>query len=61
MDPYILMDVILIVCRLAHCGWLLAYNANLSTPRNGWREERRGDKRMVNLFGRCKPKMKLVD
>jgi hypothetical protein len=45
---------------------LLAYNANLSTPRNGWREERRGEerrgeKRMVNLFGRCKPKMKLVD
>jgi len=44
------MGVLLIVCRLARCGWLLAYNANLSAPRNGWRKKER---MMIHLFWRC--------
>jgi len=54
-----LMVVLLIVCRLARCGWLVAYNANLSAPRNGWRKKERKDDSFVLIFEGVK--MNLVD
>ena len=53
------MGVLLIVCRLARCGWLVAYNANLSAPRNGWRKKERKDDSFVLIFEGVK--MNLVD